>query len=258
MRAKKISRSYGNKKVLKEINLSIRKGESLGIIGPNGSGKTSLLELLSGVVKAKKGQIYYEGKNIQNYPRKELARSLAVLQQKALPVMNFTVREVVKMGRYPHQNWLGEEKKDSQKLIDNILRKMTLLSLENRELSQLSGGERQRVALAKVMVQEPSLVMLDEPTTYLDIGHQIQLMDQIQSWQTETNLTVISVLHDLNLAALYCEQLILMHEGKIIKKGRAREVLKKDLIKKVYGTSPVIIEHPSRKVPQVILERNLE
>lgn len=256
MKAEGLSRFYGKNEVVKDINFSIKRGESIGIIGPNGSGKTSLLELLSRVAKAERGEIYYESKNIEDYSAKELAQSLAVLEQDALPMLDFTVRQVVKMGRYPYQNWLGEEKGNVKGFIDEILKKMTLFSLQDRELNQLSGGERQRVALAKVMVQNPSLVMLDEPTTYLDIGHQIQLMDQIRTWQKESNLTVISVLHDLNLAALYCEQLILMKEGKIIKKGKADEIIKKEIIEEVYGTSPIIVEHPSAKVPQIILEGN--
>ncbi|MDN6195349.1 MAG: ABC transporter ATP-binding protein [Atopostipes suicloacalis] len=256
IKAEGLSRFYGKNEVVKDVSFSIKTGESIGIIGPNGSGKTSLLEMLSGVILAETGEIYYKNKNTEDYSAKELAQSLAVLQQDALPMLDFTVRQVVKMGRYPYQNWLGEEKGSIEGFIDQILKKMTLFSLQDRELNQLSGGERQRVALAKVMVQEPSLVMLDEPTTYLDIGHQIQLMDQIRTWQKESNLTVISVLHDLNLAALYCEQLILMKEGKIIKKGKADEIIKKEIIEEVYGTSPIIVEHPSAKVPQIILERN--
>lgn len=158
------------------------------------------------------------------------------------------------MGRFPFQNWFGDEKKDVASLVNEVLEKMSLTSLENRELNQLSGGERQRVALAKIMVQEPSLVMLDEPTTYLDIGHQIQLMDQIRMWQKHTKLTVVSVLHDLNLAALYCDQLLLMHKGRIVKKGTPEEVLQAKLIEEVYGTSPIILEHPTANVPQMILQ----
>lgn len=256
LRAESISRFYGKKEVLKNIELSVKKGESLGIIGPNGSGKTSLLELLSKVAKPERGKIYYENRELSDYSNKELAQSLAVLQQDSLPLLDFSVRQVVKMGRYPYQNWLGEEDKNIEAFIDEILEKMSLTSLENRELNQLSGGERQRVALAKVMAQEPSLVMLDEPTTYLDIGHQIQLMDQIKNWQKESGLTVISVLHDLNLAALYCERLVLMKDGQIIKVGAAEEIIEKEIIEEVYGTRPIIISHPSAKVPQVILEEN--
>lgn len=253
MRVEHLDRFYGDKHVLKDIHFSIKQGESIGIIGPNGSGKTSLLELLAGVAKPKAGHVYYQGQNIKHYAKKEFAQSVAVLQQEALPAIDFTVRQIVEMGRYPYQNWLGEEKTDVSEFIDQIMEKMGLTSLAHRELSHLSGGERQRVALAKIMVQQPTLVMLDEPTTYLDIGHQIQLMDEIRSWQRATNLTVVSVLHDLNLAALYCEQLILMHQGQIVKKGTPEEIIQKEVIQSVYGTTPVIIQHPTANVPQVIL-----
>lgn len=209
---------------------------------------------MSGSEKANSGTVQYEGKNVHTFSKKELAQSVAVLQQEALPPIGFTVREVVEMGRFPFQNWFGDEKKDVASLVNEVLEKMSLTSLENRELNQLSGGERQRVALAKIMVQEPSLVMLDEPTTYLDIGHQIQLMDQIRMWQKHTKLTVVSVLHDLNLAALYCDQLLLMHKGRIVKKGTPEEVLQAKLIEEVYGTSPIILEHPTANVPQMILQ----
>lgn len=254
MKVEQINQAYGNQEVLKEIDFFIEKGESLGIIGPNGSGKTTLLNLLSTLTKAKSGNIYYQNRKLNSYSAKEYAQSVAVLQQDALPAIDFNVRQVVEMGRYPFQNWLGEEEKPINILIDQVLEKMALVSLQDRELSQLSGGERQRVALAKIMVQEPRLVLLDEPTTYLDIGHQIQLMDEIQAWQEETNLTVVSVLHDLNLAALYCERLILLDQGRIVKVGTPTEVITEEMIEKVYGIRPLIVEHPSAKVPQVILE----
>lgn len=258
LQAEKLHKFYGSKEVLKDINFSIKAGESLGIIGPNGSGKTSLLELLSGVENPKTGTVFYQGKNVKEYPQKDFAKSVAVLQQEALPTINFTVREVVEMGRFPYQDWLGRETIDVDQLVTRVLKKMSLIPLENRQLNQLSGGEKQRVALAKIMVQEPSLVMLDEPTTYLDIGHQIHLMDQIQAWQQETNLTVVSVLHDLNLAALYCEKLLLLHNGRIVKIGSPEDIIKKGIIEEVYGTSPLILEHPTAKVPQIILEGKVE
>lgn len=226
----------------------------MGIIGPNGSGKTTLLHLLSGVEKASAGHVFLHGRKLSHYSRKEIAKTIAVLQQETLPPIGFTVREVIEMGRFPFQNWLGDDKTGVSFLIENVIEKMSLSHLQDRELSQLSGGERQRVALAKTMVQEPNLIMLDEPTTYLDIGHQIHLMDQIRAWQSEANLTVISVLHDLNLAALYCEKLLLMHHGEIVAVGKPEEIIQADLIEQVYGTRPLILAHPTAKVPQIILQ----
>ncbi|WP_102272876.1 heme ABC transporter ATP-binding protein [Cytobacillus massiliigabonensis] len=250
----RLSKRFDNQSVLEEISFSVKRGECLGIIGPNGSGKSTLLKLLSGVESTSAGKVELNGKQIEQYTRKELAKWLAVLQQESLPPIGFTVREVIEMGRYPFQNWLGEETKDIERLIDAILDKMELNELSDRHLENLSGGERQRVALGKTMAQQPKLLMLDEPTTYLDIGHQVLLMDRIREWQLEDDLTVISVLHDLNLAALYCDRLLLLHNGRVVAVGSPEEIIRTDLIEEVYGTSPIVMEHPVYGLPQIILQ----
>ena len=254
IQAENVHMVYEGRTVLDEISFSVRRGECLGIIGPNGSGKSTLLKLLSGIEDVTSGRINVNGKPIRKYPRKELAKWLAVLQQESLPPVGFTVREVVEMGRYPFQNWLGQEKDEYQSLIDTILEKMGLSHLSDRHLEQLSGGERQRVALGKTMAQKPKLLMLDEPTTYLDIGHQIHLMDRIREWQLDEKMTVIAVLHDLNLAALYCDRLLLLHNGRVIKEGPPEGILQAGLIEQVYGTSPAVLWHPVYHVPQIILQ----
>lgn len=241
-------------KVLDDINFIVKPGETVGIIGPNGSGKSTLLRLLSGVERANEGIVRLKGKEAISYPRKQLARWLAVLQQEALPPVGFTVQEVIEMGRYPHQNWLGEEQADQPQLVLDIMERLGLTSLAERRLDQLSGGERQRVALGKVMAQEPELLLLDEPTTFLDIGYQIQMMDYIRSWQRETNLTVVAVLHDLNLAAQYCDRLIVLHRGKLVRQGTPEQVIVSDLIAEVYGTKPIVMPHPLNAVPQILLQ----
>jgi len=254
IQAENVRMVYEGRTVLDEISFSVRRGECLGIIGPNGSGKSTLLKLLSGIEDVTSGRIDVNGKPVRKYPRKELAKWLAVLQQESLPPVGFTVREVVEMGRYPFQNWLGQEKDEYQSLIDTILEKMGLSHLSDRHLEQLSGGERQRVALGKTMAQKPKLLMLDEPTTYLDIGHQIHLMDRIREWQLDEKMTVIAVLHDLNLAALYCDRLLLLHSGRVIKEGPPEGILQAGLIEQVYGTSPAVLWHPVYHVPQIILQ----
>src|SRR5699024_975418 len=170
------------------------------------------------------------------------------------PLIGFTVREVVEMGRFPYQSWLGNDPIDVDLMIDSVLEKMNLSKLSDRPLEQLSGGARQRVALAKTMAQSPTLLMLDEPTTYLDIGHQIHLMDSISSWKADADMTVLAVLHDLNLAALYCDRLLLLQEGKIVAIGTPEEIITEYYIEQVYGIRPTIIEHPEVNVPQIILK----
>ena len=249
-----LSKLYGEKVILEDITFSIKEKEVFGIIGPNGSGKSTLLKLLSGVELPSDGHVYLAGKEVQTYSRKEIARRVAVLEQEVLPINGFTVREVVEMGRFPFQNWLGEDKVGVEVLIDSILDKMNLTTLSDRNFEQLSGGERQRVALAKTMAQSPRLLMLDEPTTYLDIGHQIQLLDRIRTWQIDEEMTVISVLHDLNLAALYCDRLLLLNDGKIEAIGSPYEIIHGELIERVYGVQPIIVSHPRNGIPQIILE----
>ncbi|MHA6252604.1 ABC transporter ATP-binding protein [Oceanobacillus sp. CAU 1775] len=254
IRVEAVRKQYGEKTILTDISFSLKEREILGIIGPNGSGKSTLLKLLSGVEPPSSGKVYFKNNEVQKYTRKEIAKSVAVLQQEALPMIGFTVREVVEMGRFPFQNWLGEDLIDVDSFIDSILDKMNLTALSDRHLEQLSGGERQRVGLAKTMAQSPNVLMLDEPTTYLDIGHQIHLMDRIHSWQREEEMTVISVLHDLNLATLYCDRLLLLNNGRVEAIGTPYEIIQEDLIEKVYGIRPIITTHPSNGLPQIILE----
>lgn len=248
------SKQYGSETVLHDINLNVQSGEFFGIIGPNGSGKSTLLSLLSGVEQVSSGRIYLDNQEVNSYKRKELAQWVAVLQQDALPPVGFTVREVIEMGRFPFQNWLGDEEEDPESLIQGIIKTLSLETVTDRPVEVLSGGQRQRVALAKVMAQQPNLLLLDEPTTFLDIGYQVQMMDYVRKWQAECGLTVVAVLHDLNLASQYCSRLLVLHEGKVAATGTPQEVLTEELIERVYGTSPIILSHPESSVPQILLK----
>ncbi|MFD2370982.1 ABC transporter ATP-binding protein [Brevibacillus sp. GCM10020057] len=251
---KSLHKAYHARAVVCGANFSVGAGEFFGIIGPNGSGKSTLLKLLSGVASADAGEILLGGKPIRSYARKELARIVAVLEQEALPPVGFRVREVLEMGRYPYQNWLGEEGEDSTVLIDDVVRMLGLSELQERKLDELSGGEKQRVALGKALVQKPQVLLLDEPTTYLDIGYQIQLMDIARSWQKNNQVTVVAVLHDLNLASLYCDRILLMHKGRQVSVGKSRDILRSSLIEQVYGIKPIVMEHPIHQLPQIMLQ----
>lgn len=254
IRVNQLFKLHQQLEILRDITFDVTEGEMFGVIGPNGSGKSTLLKLLSGVERPTSGEIRLNGNPVERNSRKDLAKWLAVLQQDALPPVGFTVREVVEMGRYPFQNWLGEEAADCAELIDAIIRDLGLGALEHRTLEQLSGGERQRVALGKVMAQQPRLLMLDEPTTYLDIGYQIALMDSVRRWRQWTNLTVIAVLHDLNLAAQYCDRILLIHQGRQVKVGTPDEIMDENLLSQVYGVRPIILRHPISDLPQILLQ----
>ncbi|WP_199615611.1 ABC transporter ATP-binding protein [Paenibacillus alkalitolerans] len=246
-------KSYGGYAVLDNVSFDVRRGEMFGVIGPNGSGKSTLLRLLSGLEPASGGTVAVDGRPVASYKRKELARWLAVLQQDALPPTGFSVREIVEMGRFPYQNWLGEEPEDKSELIESVMARLGLTPLAGHSVESLSGGERQRTALAKVMVQQPKLLLLDEPTTYLDIGYQIQLMDSIRSWQKEADLTVIAVLHDLNLAAQYCNRIMIIHGGRVVRIGKPEDVIVPETIDPVYGARTTVLPHPVTGTPQVLL-----
>ncbi|MFS0727942.1 heme ABC transporter ATP-binding protein [Paenibacillus sp. 1P07SE] len=247
-----IKQAHG-RRILDGISFHVEAGSVVGIIGPNGAGKSTLLGAISGISRPDGGQVLLRGRPVADYGRRELARWLAVLQQGGLPPAAFTVREVVQMGRFPFQNWLGDEEADSGALIDRALAAMRLTALADRQLRQLSGGERQRVALAKVMVQQPELILLDEPTTYLDIGYQMQLLDAVRDWQREDGLTVVAVLHDLNLASQYCDRLLVLHDGRLTATGRPHEVLTAELLREVYGADASVLSHPQSGSPQVLL-----
>lgn len=253
-----LSYHYERDAVFQKLSYTFESNKFYGIIGPNGAGKSTLLQLLAGIRKPTAGEVLFQNQPIHTFPRKWIAQKIAVLQQGGLPALGFTVREVIEMGRYPYQSWLGGEKEHIATIIEEAIHLTGLTNLTHRKLDQLSGGERQRVALAKLIVQQPEIILLDEPTTYLDIGYQQVIMDVVKSLQQQKQLLVIAVLHDLNLSSLYCDQLLALHDGQIIATGAPEDVLSTERIKKMYNASSVIIEHPINGTPQLLLTRNGE
>ncbi|MFC4076388.1 heme ABC transporter ATP-binding protein [Salinithrix halophila] len=254
LEAEGLKKTYQGRDVVKGISLSVAKGEIVGLIGPNGSGKTTLVRLLSGEEVPDEGTVRLEGRPMAEWTGRERAKRVAVLPQEGLPPVPFTVEEVVAMGRHPHQSfWPWADRADRQ-TVDHVLLQTGLEKDRDRPVQTLSGGERQRVAIAKAMAQEPRLLFLDEPTTYLDIAHQLAILDRIRSWQWECGLAVLVVFHDLNLAAQYCDRLAIMKEGVLIRTGRPEEVIQAPVIHQVYGVEPLITKHPVTRVPQVLLQ----
>lgn len=253
LEASSVHFSYGKRTVLQDISFQLSKGETLGIIGPNGSGKSTLLKLLSGVVPPASGKIRWMDKPLESFTRKKLAQHIAVLTQEPLPDIAFTVKEVLEMGRFPHRNRWGEDSADFDldRFIAPIIKATGIEGFLHRPLTALSGGERQRVAMAKAMVQQPSLLMLDEPTTFLDIGYQVQTLRMVKEWQRESQLSVLIVLHDLNLAAHVCDRLLLLNDGRIAAEGTPSEVLKSQTIDPIYHVHTEITPHPVNSKPQI-------
>lgn len=249
-----VTKQRQGRPVLRDVYLKLDAGEMVGLIGPNGSGKTTLVRLLCGEEQPDRGEIRFLGKAMHAWNRRERARRLAVLPQEGLQPVSFTVEEVVAMGRHPHQGVWPWTTAADQKTVSAVLEETGLTSWRHRSVQHLSGGERQRVAIAKAMAQEPVCLLLDEPTTYLDIAHQLSILDRIQRWRQSCGLAVLAVFHDLNLAAQYCDRLLLLKSGQIVAQGKPMEVLTESGIEAVYGVRPLIVHHPVTGVPQVLLQ----
>lgn len=273
LKIQNLTAGYAGKPVIQDISFTIIPGELVGIIGPNGAGKTTLFRLLTRLLKPWAGEVRYRGRNVLDIPSQELARYVAVLPQNLPMVFPFTVTDFILMGRLPHlKRWQSFREHDLE--ITQAVMKMTeIKDLEARYITELSGGELQRVLLAQALAQEPELLLLDEPTSHLDIGHQVEIMDLIKRLNkpvasteqrvTRNNpslltthyspLTIIMVLHDLNLAGEYCDRMILLSEGKIHSMGSPKEVLTYQNIEKVYKTVVVVKENPITGKPYIIL-----
>ena len=248
-----LSGGYGEKTVIKDISLKINKGDFMGLIGPNGCGKTTLLRLLSKIIKAKSGVVHLEGEDIAKMGLKEFCKKAAFVQQDTFINFPFTVFEIVMMGRIPHLKRLQQETKKDLDIVNNALEMTDTLILKDKFINELSSGERQRVIIAKALAQEPSLLFLDEPTSHLDIGHQIQILDLLSKLNRQNNLTILIVMHDLNLASEYCNQLVLLNKGEVFKEGQPSDVLTYQNIEAVYKTIVVVNDNPISSKPYVIL-----
>jgi iron complex transport system ATP-binding protein len=250
---KGISCGYGKRIVLRDVSFEVQKGEFVGVIGPNGSGKTTLMRAINGYLPLRKGAILLEGKGIQRMVRKDLATKVAVVTQAPEDVSLFSVEEFVLLGRIPHWGRLQllETKKDVE-VAEEALALTGIDHLRSRRMKELSGGERQLVFVARALAQEPRLLFLDEPTAHLDIGHQVQIMDLLRQLNRERSLTIVVVLHDLTLASLYCERLILLHEGRLHRIGLPMDVLTEEVIAEVYQTMVTVMKTPGGGRPVVL------
>ncbi|MCP4672391.1 MAG: ABC transporter ATP-binding protein [Desulfobacula sp.] len=253
---------FGYKKelILKDISFTIDRGEFISIIGPNGSGKTTLIKAVSKYIAPRQGGIYLNGDNIQNMSGKKLAKNVAVVMQSADPVA-MNVEDYVLLGRLPFlkKYQFFDTRKDIE-IANRYMALTDILKLKTAKMSEISGGERQLASIARALTQSPSLLLLDEPTSHLDITHQVQILDLISSLQQELSLTVLMVLHDLNLAAEYSDRLILLNSQKTTKKvstifktGTPEEVITESSIHEVYNTRVLVNKNPVSKKPSIFI-----
>lgn len=244
---------YGNKEVIHNISFAVERGEFVGIIGPNGAGKTTLFKAVTKLLNIKSGEMLYRDKDINRLSSREIAGEIAVLPQGVELNFSFTVEEFILMGRYPHKKRFEGPNNDDYAIIENVMSLTDTEILSRRFVNELSGGEKQRVLLAQALAQEPKLLLLDEPTSHLDIGHQISIMELLRNLNKKQGITVLAVLHDLNLAAEYADRLILLNEGEVFKSGDPREVLTYQNIEDVYQTVVVVKENPFSRKPYILL-----
>jgi iron complex transport system ATP-binding protein len=248
-----LSYSYGTRPVLKNLTFSVPKGDFFIIIGPNGSGKTTLMKVVSGILKPQKGRLDILGRSIGHYNIKALARTIAFVPQMVTVDFPFTVIEMVLMGRSPYLGMLGLEHEKDLEIAKQAIAFTGVEHLTHRKLDQLSGGEQQRVFIARAICQEPDVILLDEPTASLDLAHQVRVMDLMEKLKSEKGVTVVMVSHDVNLAAMYGDQLLLLSNGQIVCQGLPDEVLTFQTLEKAYGCTLLVDESPLGKFPRVTL-----
>lgn len=250
---KDVSFSYLDGFSLQHISLTIERGRMVALIGPNGSGKTTLIKLAAGVLTPRHGEVLLDGASLKSLSRREIARRIAVVPQHFLMPFAFTVGAVVMLGRTPFIRALAGETERDNSMARRAMELAGVEQFSNRTFNELSGGERQKVILAMALAQEPKLLLLDEPTAHLDINHQVAIMELIKGLNREQGVTVVGAMHDLNLAALYFDRLVLLKEGTIFTEGSPSAVLTEKTIRDVYGASVRIDQHPSAKVPHIII-----
>jgi iron complex transport system ATP-binding protein len=244
---------FENREILKNISLHVKQGEILGVIGPNGSGKTTLFRSICGSLKPKSGNVIFNDKDISEYSAGEISKNISAIPQMVQILYPFTVEEFVLMGRFPHSGRYGYSQEKDYAVMNRVIEMTDIGSIRNRRMSELSGGERQRVIIAQGFVQEANFMMLDEPTAHLDIYHQVQLLNLLDKYNNECGVTILVVLHDLNLAASYCDRLVLMKKGAIYKEGSVAEVLTYQNIEEVYQTPVIVKENPITHKPHIFL-----
>jgi iron complex transport system ATP-binding protein len=244
---------YDEKPVLNDLSFAVEEGEVAAIIGPNGSGKTTLLKIINGLLLPDSGQILLDGKKTNQWHRKEIAKTVAIVPQENPAIFSFYAEEIVLMGRFPHLgNFTFEEKKD-YKIVHQAMEKTDTLGLALRRFDELSAGERQRVLIARALAQEPKILLLDESTVFLDLKHQVQFLSLLRQLNKEQNLTVIFVTHDINLAGQNADQIILLYCGKNYAIGKPAEVITAANIKEVYDVDVLVDQNPQNGLPRMTL-----
>ncbi|WP_431951318.1 ABC transporter ATP-binding protein [Actinacidiphila sp. bgisy167] len=250
--ARELTLAYEDRTVVDGLDLEIPDGSVTVIVGPNACGKSTLLRALGRLLKPRSGTVLLDGEELSRLPGRQIARTVGVLPQSPTPPDGITVADLVARGRQPHQRWWQQWSEADERAVAEALEHTGTADLADRPVDELSGGQRQRVWIAMALAQETDLLLLDEPTTYLDIAHQVEVLDLVRRLNHRRGRTVVAVLHDLNQAARYADHLIAMKAGRIVAQGAPRDVVTAELVHEVFGLSSVVVPDPVTGSPLVV------
>ncbi|MBB3053342.1 iron complex transport system ATP-binding protein [Prauserella isguenensis] len=252
LQAEHVRLGYDERIVVDGLNLDVADESVTVIIGPNGCGKSTLLRGMGRLLRPRSGSVLLDGKRIDRLPTKDVAKAVGVLPQTPSAPAGLTVADLVARGRQPHQHWYRQWSSGDEEAVAHALSVTGMSAYADRAVDELSGGQRQRAWISMTLAQETSLLLLDEPITYLDLAHQVDVLDLVHRLHTERGTTVVMVLHDLNLAARYADTLVAMHDGAVVSRGTPDEVLTEDLLSDVFGLDAKVVSDPVAGTPLVL------
>lgn len=252
LEAKQLTLAYDSAAIIRNLNLAIPAGKTTVLVGANGCGKSTLLRGLTRLLKPKSGQVYLDGKAIAKLKAKTIAKKMGMLPQSPVAPEGLTVRDLVAMGRYPYQSWLQQWSSEDELQVAEALEITTMTELADRPLDSLSGGQRQRAWIAMVLAQDTDILLLDEPTTFLDLSHQVDLLDLLDELQSSKGKTIVMILHDLNLSCRYADYLVAVQQGKVYATGTPKQVMTEQTVKDVFNLECRIVPDPLSDTPMCI------
>ncbi|GIV97591.1 MAG: iron-enterobactin transporter ATP-binding protein [Herpetosiphonaceae bacterium] len=249
LEAEQLSLGYDGPAIVDQLNLVVTAGSMTVLVGPNGCGKSTLLRGLARILKPRSGAVYLDGKIIQKLPTREVALRLGFLPQSPLAPEGMTVRDLIAQGRFPHQRWFQQWTVEDERITTQVLEMTDLTDLAGRQLDTLSGGQRQRAWIAMALAQNTDILLLDEPTTYLDLAHQLEVLQLLQRLNKQEGRTIVMVLHDLNLAARYADTIVALCAGKVVAAGKPWSVMTPEMLRQVFGVEAAIVKDPVNGAP---------
>lgn len=252
LETQQLTLAYDGAPIIRNLNLVIPPQKITVLVGANGCGKSTLLRGLAKLLKPKSGIVYLDGKNISQLKATTVAKKLGMLTQSPVAPEGLTVRDLVAMGRYPHQSWLQQWSMEDEKKVAEALRITTMDELADRSLDSLSGGQRQRAWIAMVLAQDTDILLLDEPTTFLDLAHQVELLDLLDELQESQGKTIVMILHDLNLSCRYADYLVAIQQGKVYATGTPEQVMTEEMVREVFNLECRIVPDPLADTPMCI------